>query len=96
MLPQAEKIGRDSSYDGFVFAIVHKNKMKQLRDDRYDLSLTTTKDHAKLPVWATVMSESAEITEAMLTDDLLKAVNECGDLLEALVITDQPIEAPRK
>lgn len=87
---------RDSSYDGFVWAVVHKDKMKQLRDDRYDLSLTTTKDHAKLPAWATVMSESAEVTEAMLTPDLVKAVTDAGEDLEALIVSDQPIDAPRK
>lgn len=88
--------GGSSTYDGFVFAIVHKDKMQKLRDDRYDLSLTATRDHAKLPEWATVMSESAEVTEAMLTPELVKAVNEAGEDLEALVITDQGIDAPKK
>lgn len=88
--------GGSSTYDGFVFAIVHKDKMQKLRDDRYDLSLTATRDHAKLPEWATVMSESAEVTEAMLTPDLVKAVKEAGEDLEALVITDQGIDAPKK
>jgi len=87
---------KDSTYDGFVFAIVHKDKMRTLRDERYDISLTTTKDHAKLPDWATVMSESAEVTEAMLTPDLIKAVTDAGEDLEALIITDQPIDAPKK
>jgi hypothetical protein len=86
---------KDSSYDGFVFAVVHKDKMQQLRDDRYDLSLTATRDHAKLPDWATTMSESAEITEAMLTPELVKAVAESGEDLECLVITDQPLDAPK-
>ncbi|KAK5170698.1 uncharacterized protein LTR77_005288 [Saxophila tyrrhenica] len=87
---------KDSSYDGFVFAVVHKDKMQQLRDDRYDLSLTATRDHAKLPEWATIMSESAEITEALLTPELLKAVEETGEDLEALIISDQPIDSPKK
>lgn len=86
---------KDSSFDGFVWAVVHKDKMKQLRDDRYDLSLTTTKDHPKLPVWATIMSESAEVTDAMLTPDLLKAIEQCDEALEALIVTDQPIDAPK-
>lgn len=88
--------GKDSSYDGFVFAIVHKDKMRQLREDRYDISLTFTRDHQKLPDWATTMSESAEITEAMLTPELIKAVEECGEDLEALIVSDQPIDAPKK
>jgi hypothetical protein len=84
-----------SSFAGFVFAIVHKDLMKRMREDRYDLSLTSTKDHAKLPIWTTVMSESAEITDKLLTPELIKAVHDAGDLFEALVITDQPMDHPK-
>ncbi|KAK4623737.1 UPF0674 endoplasmic reticulum membrane protein [Fulvia fulva] len=94
LIPSASS--KDSKYDGFVWAVVHKDKMKQLRDDRYDVSLTSTKDHPKLPQWATVMSESAEVTEAMLTPELIKAVTEAGEDLEALIVSDQPIDAPKK
>ncbi|KAI5362566.1 Putative PAT complex subunit CCDC47 protein [Septoria linicola] len=87
---------KDSTFDGFVWAIVHKDKMRQLRNDRYDVSLATQKDHPKLPQWATVMSESAEITEALLTPELVKVVTAAGDDLEALIITDQPVDAPSK
>jgi len=87
---------KDSTYDGFVWAVVHKDKMKQLRNDRYDVSLTSTKDHPKLPTWATVMSESAEVTEALLTPDLIKAITDAGEDLEALIVTDQGIDAPKK
>jgi hypothetical protein len=85
----------NSTFDGFVFAIVHKDVMKRMRDERYDLSLTSTRDHTKLPVWTTVMSESAEVTDMLLTPELIKAVNDAGDNFEALVVTDQPINAPR-
>jgi hypothetical protein len=85
----------NSTLDGFVFAVVHKDIMKRLRDDRYDLSLTSTKDHAKLPVWTTVMSESAEVTEKLLTPELIKAIHSAGDKFEALVITDQPMDQPK-
>ena len=87
--------GTNSSYDGFVWAVVHKDSMKQLRDDRYDVSLTYTKDHPKLPAWATVMSESAEVTETLLTPELIKAVEQAGDALEALIVSDQPVDKPR-
>ena len=87
---------KDSSYDNFVWAIVHKDKMKQLRDDRYDLSLTVTRDNAKLPDFCTVMTESAEISDALLTPELIKAVTAAGEDLEALIISDQPIDAPKK
>ena len=85
-----------STYDGFVWAVVHKEGMRHLRDDRYDLSLTVTKDNTKLPSWATVMSENAEITDALLTSDLIKAIESAGDSLEYLIITDQPIDKPQK
>jgi hypothetical protein len=84
-----------SSFDGFVFAIVHKDLMKRMREDRYDVSLTTTRDHAKLPVWTAVMSESAEITDTILTPELIKAIHEAGDSFEALIVTDQPIDQPK-
>ncbi|EHL02493.1 hypothetical protein GLAREA_12430 [Glarea lozoyensis ATCC 20868] len=97
-LPGAHELRKDtkSSYDGFVWAIVNKETMKQLRDDRYDVSLTGTKDSPKLPNWVTVMSESAEITDFLLTPELIKAIEEAGDLLEHLIITDQPVDQPQK
>jgi len=85
----------NSTFDGFVFAIVHKDIMKRMREERYDLSLTSTRDHAKLPVWTTVMSESAEVTDMLLTPELIKAIEEAGDNFEAIVVSDQPIDAPR-
>lgn len=93
---QAQGKAKSSMYDAFVWAVVHKEHMRTLRDDRYDVSLTGTRDNVKLPVFATVMSESAEITEQLLTPDLIKAVEDAGDLFEYLVVTDQPIDKPLK
>lgn len=84
-----------STYDGFIFAIVHKDRMRALRDERYDLSLTITKESSKLPDWLTVMSESAELTDTLLTNELIKAVKACGEDFEALILTDMPDEAPK-
>jgi hypothetical protein len=97
-LPGAHELRKDtkSSYDGFVWAIVNKETMKQLRDERYDVSITSTKDHPKLPNWATVMSESSEITESLLTPELIKAVESAGELLDHIIITDQPLDQPQK
>ncbi|EZF34849.1 Endoplasmic reticulum membrane protein [Trichophyton interdigitale] len=83
-----------STYDGFVFAVVHKNAMRRLREDRYDVSLTFTKENAKLPNWLTVMSESAEITDSMLVPEFVKAIEDAGDLFDYLIVTDQPMEKP--
>ncbi|KAL2133392.1 hypothetical protein VTI74DRAFT_2435 [Chaetomium olivicolor] len=84
-----------SGFDNFVWAIVHKERMKQVRDDRYDVSLTVTKDHSKLPNWLTVMTESAEITDALLTPELIKAAEAAGDLFEYLIVSDQPMDKPK-
>ncbi len=96
--PGAHELRKDtkSSYDGFVWAVVNKETMKALRDDRYDVSITSTKDSPKLPNYVTVMSESAEITEFLLTPELIKAIEDAGELLNHLIITDQPIDQPLK
>jgi hypothetical protein len=94
-LPGAHELRKDkSSYDNFVWAIVNKETMKSLRDERFDVSITQTKDNAKLPVWATIMSESAEITDALLTPELISAVEQVGEDFDHLIITDQPIDKP--
>lgn len=92
---EATARGKGSVYDGFVWAVVHKESMKGLRDERYDLSLTSTREHAKLPAWCVVMSESAEVTEALLTDELAKALEQAGDGFEYLIVSDMPLEKPQ-
>lgn len=86
----------NSGYDGFIWAVVHKNSMRTLRQDRYDASITFTKDHPKLPPWLTVMTESAEISDVLLTPELLKAVEQAGHDFEYLIVTDQPTDKPTK
>ena len=93
---EGKKGAGKSEYDGFVWAAVNKDLMRRLREDRYDLSLTATKDHPKLPPIFSVMSESAEITDTLLTPDLIKAIELAGDSLDALIISDQPIDKPKK
>jgi hypothetical protein len=86
----------NSEYDGFVWAVLHKDMMRRLRNDRYDLSLTTTRDHPKLPVWATVLTENAEITETLLTPELIKAIEQAGENFDGLIVSDMPIDQPKK
>jgi len=88
--------GSNSTYDGFVWAVVNKDVMRRLRDDRYDVSLTSTKDHPRIPTWATVMSESAELSDVLITSDLVKAIEEAGDAFEYLIVSDQPLDKPTK
>lgn len=85
-----------STFDGFVWALVNKDRMKSVREDRYDVSLTFTKDNQKLPPWLTIMSESAEITDALLTPELIKAAESAGlDNFDYLIVSDQPTERPK-
>ncbi|OAA38067.1 DUF1682 domain protein [Metarhizium rileyi] len=98
-LPGSEEArARDakSHYDGFVWALVNKESMKRLREDRYDVTLTATKESSKLPNWLTIMSESAEVTDTLLTQELIDAAVAAGDKFEYLIVSDQPIERPTK
>ncbi|KAI9852767.1 MAG: hypothetical protein M1838_005525 [Thelocarpon superellum] len=95
-IAEQRRASSSSTYDGFVWAVVHKDIMKQLREERYDVSLTTTRDNPKLPTWATVMTESAEVTDALLTPQLIEAVKVAGELLEYLIVSDQPLDKPTK
>lgn len=83
-----------SQYDGFVWAVVNKTRMQRLRDQRYDVSLTATKDNSKLPDWLTVMSESAEVTNTFLTDELVAAIVALGDNFHYFIVSDQRDESP--
>ena len=95
MDPSTLKVA-NSTYDGFIWAVVHKSHMRKIREDRYDVSMTFTKDNAKLPPWVTVMTENAEITDLILTPELITAIEKAGDALEFLIITDQPVDKPTK
>ncbi|KAK6538816.1 hypothetical protein TWF694_010381 [Orbilia ellipsospora] len=86
--------GHSSKYDSFVWGIVNKKSMSKHRDARYDLSLTKTVDTNKLPPWLTVMTESSEITEMLLTKELIAAIEAFGPSFQYILITDQPIEKP--
>jgi hypothetical protein len=86
----------NSTHDGFIWAVVHKNHMRNFRQDRYDASMTFTKDNAKLPQWVTVMTESAEITDTLVTPELVQAVEKAGNSFKYLIITDQPVDKPTK
>ena len=89
------KVG-NSAYDGFIWAVVHKASMRQFRQDRYDASITFTRDNPKLPSWVTVMTESAEITDALLSPELIKAIEQAGQDFEYLIVSDQPLDKPQK
>ncbi|EWC47326.1 hypothetical protein DRE_00294 [Drechslerella stenobrocha 248] len=86
--------GHSSKYDGFVWGVVNKRAMAKHRDARYDLSLTKTVDTTKLSPWLTVMTENAEITDTLLTKELIAAIEQVGPAFQYLLITDQPVDKP--
>lgn len=89
--------GQSTKYDNFVFGFVNKNCIKKYREERYDMSLAKTSEGTVLglPNWSMTLSEGAEMTTILKTDELLKAVADAGDDgFEFLLATDQPIERP--
>lgn len=79
----------------FVFAIVNKANMREVRDELYYMSLTKTTDSDKLPVHFTFMTESAEITETMFSAKLAEAIKGSEKLLRFIAVTDQGDTAPK-
>lgn len=90
--------GGSSRFDDFIWAVVNKKTMHRWRQERYDLSLTTTRDWEALPMWASVMTEAKEIGDLVLTREVREAVEGVGmeGGLEYLLVSDQRIEKPEK
>jgi hypothetical protein len=84
----AEKLSK------FIFAIVQKDGMSKAREDRYYLSLTKTTESSKLPNEYVFMSESTELNENLVTDDLKDALSQASGILKFLAVTDLPAEKP--
>ncbi|TGZ84239.1 DUF1682-domain-containing protein [Ascodesmis nigricans] len=89
--PQSAQAG--GKYDNFVLAVVNKSAMRRLRTERYDLSIAKVSDCPQAN-WLGIMSESKEITDTILTSDVLNPILALGSHFEALIITDQPVERP--
>ncbi|GAA6019270.1 hypothetical protein JCM10207_005060 [Rhodosporidiobolus poonsookiae] len=85
----------------FCFAVVKREILKSIRDDRWDLrTFTTTSEYPSLSPSLIALTESGDITSAMLKDpetglaDALKEGAEGLEYFESLVITDMPVEEP--
>ncbi|KZT50433.1 DUF1682-domain-containing protein [Calocera cornea HHB12733] len=86
----------DVTKPGYVWAVMKKDEMRQLRKDRWDLSLTKTGDNKSLPSSLSVMAEAADITDSFLQGPLLAILNDPTVLkyFRYLIITDQPADRP--
>jgi len=90
-----------SSPPGFVWGVVDKNELKQLRLERWDLaSFTKTSDAIPVHPTLQIMTEYADINDMMLKSgaapSLLNALKEPDTLqyFRSLIVTDQPEKRP--
>ncbi|EPQ59261.1 DUF1682-domain-containing protein [Gloeophyllum trabeum ATCC 11539] len=89
-----------SSGPDFVWAVVAKDELEEIRKERWDLTFTKTTDNAALPASLTVMSEFADVTDNLLKPinnfSLVKALSDPEILpyFRSLSITDQPQTRP--
>ncbi|EJU06394.1 DUF1682-domain-containing protein [Dacryopinax primogenitus] len=90
------RLNDDGTRPGFVWAVMKKDEMKTLRRARWDLSLTKAGDDKTLPVSLGIMTEAADITEAILKGPLLATLNDPNVLkyFRYLIVTDQPADRP--
>ncbi|KIK97155.1 hypothetical protein PAXRUDRAFT_136887 [Paxillus rubicundulus Ve08.2h10] len=86
----------------FVWAVVQKRELSTIRDRRWDLTFTRTTEHPSLPPTLSLMSEFADVSEALLklpltpstTLPTLLSSPKTLPYLRSLSITDQPPERP--
>ncbi|KAL0579687.1 hypothetical protein V5O48_002317 [Marasmius crinis-equi] len=81
----------------FVWAVVAKNELKKIKDDRWDLTFTKTSENPNLPPYLSVMSEFADVTDNILRNSALSNVLKDPKIqpyFRSLSVTDQPRDRP--
>ncbi|THV08549.1 DUF1682-domain-containing protein [Dendrothele bispora CBS 962.96] len=82
----------------FVWAIVAKDELRTIKDDRWDLTFTRATENPALPPSLSVMSEFADVTESLYKAHpaLLNVLKDPQNLryFRSLSITDQPRDRP--
>ncbi|KAF7775912.1 hypothetical protein Agabi119p4_4305 [Agaricus bisporus var. burnettii] len=81
----------------FVFAIVTKEELASIKDNRWDLTLTKATENPNIPATYSVMSEFADITDGVLKV-LGPLINDekIRPYFRSLSITDQPRDRPSR
>ncbi|WOO81359.1 UPF0674 endoplasmic reticulum membrane protein [Vanrija pseudolonga] len=84
-----------------VWALVNKNSLKKVKEQRYDLSFPRLHESAAVPVTHTVFAEHSDVNDVVfktanvgVTEVLADPV--AADILKYLIITDQPSERPMR
>ncbi|KAJ7700119.1 hypothetical protein B0H17DRAFT_925972 [Mycena rosella] len=83
----------------FVWAVVSKDELLSIKDDRWDLTFTKTTENPALPSQFSVMSEFADVTEGVFKAfPLTKFLEDpkIAPYFRSLSITDQPRDRPLK
>ncbi|GAA5874539.1 hypothetical protein JCM8547_002187 [Rhodosporidiobolus lusitaniae] len=85
----------------FTFAVIKREILKRIRDERWDLrTFTTTSEFTGLSPLVIALTESGDVTNALLKDQdtaLLDAVKPGApelEFFESLVVSDMPAEEP--
>ncbi|KAF9462667.1 hypothetical protein BDZ94DRAFT_1194336 [Collybia nuda] len=80
----------------FVWAVVAKDELLSIKDDRWDLTFTKTTENVALPPTLSVMSEFADVTENLLKSSLVSVLSNPKVLpyFRSLSVTDQPRSRP--
>ncbi|KAG6378534.1 DUF1682-domain-containing protein [Boletus reticuloceps] len=87
----------------FVWAVINKSELTTIKDNRWDLTFTRTTEHSSLPPMFSIMSEFADVSDALFklhlspstTLSTLLATPPSLTYLRSLSITDQPHERPQ-
>ncbi|KAG5643964.1 hypothetical protein DXG03_009315 [Asterophora parasitica] len=80
----------------FVWAVVKKDELLSIKDDRWDLTFTKTSESPALPPTLSVMSEFADVTDNLLKPAIVAALSDPKVLpyFRSLSVTDQPRYRP--
>ncbi|KAJ8086630.1 hypothetical protein PM082_005453 [Marasmius tenuissimus] len=83
----------------FVWAVVAKEELRKIKDDRWDLTFTKTSENPSLPPNLSVMSEFADVTDNILRISPLANILKDPRIqpyFRSLSVTDQPRDRPAK
>lgn len=80
--------------DDFIWAIVSKEGMSDIRNAHYYLSLTKTTDSPRLPNSFVFMTEASDATDVVFKNHLAEALELSKDCVKLLAVTDQPSDKP--
>ncbi|RGB38048.1 hypothetical protein C1646_756203 [Rhizophagus diaphanus] len=87
----------NGDYEDFVFGVTKKDRSREFRTSRYDLSdFTKQVNNNHLPGTLYAQTESSDITDTFLTKQIVDLLKKSEPYLNAFIVTDQPRARPEK